>query len=113
MAISHMAAAWMTRDTWPWRSVFVGYAAGCLFWSLAYSFWIYGERDLGDQLVQIGERFQRGWQWLMFSAVASLAITDLYRGRSRDWLHWTGIGYVAAWVLSSSVLDLMHRLATS
>jgi hypothetical protein len=112
MAVAYLAGAWLTNDSWPWRVIFVGYAAACLFWSIANAISTYGDRMIGYRLADIGQRIQWPWQWLLFAAVACLAAHDLNRRRSRDWLHWTGVGYVAAWVISQTVVILMHRLAT-
>ena len=112
MAAAQLAAAWVVKDSWPWRMVFVGYAVAGLFWSITGAIWTFGDRNTAYQVADIGARFQWPWLCVMCLAVVSLASLDLYRQRSRDWLHWTGIGYVAAWVISQTLVTLMHRLVT-
>lgn len=112
MAAVQLVGAWLVKDSWPWRFVFMGYAMTGLFWSITGAIWTFGDRNTAYQLVDFGARFQWPWQWVMCVAVVSLTGLDLYRRRFRDWLHWTGIGYVAAWVISESLVILMHRLVT-
>jgi hypothetical protein len=112
MAVVQLAAAWLVKDAWPWRVVFLGNAAAVLFWSIACAIWTLGDRANANQLTSFGARFQWPWQWLMLAMIVWLAGLDFYHRRPRDWLHWTGIGYVAAWVISQSLVILMHRLVT-
>ncbi|HZN34544.1 MAG TPA: hypothetical protein VFB80_12025, partial [Pirellulaceae bacterium] len=113
IATIQIVVAWLVKDLWPWRWVFLGYAVAGVYWSIANAIGAFGDRDTAHQLDSFGARFQWSWQWLILAAIMSLAGFDLYRRRSRDWLHWTGIGYITAWVVSQSLVILMHRLATS
>ena len=111
MAAVNLATAWFVKDSWPWRLVFVGYAALGLFWSITNTILTYGDKSLGYQWDRFGQHVQWPWQWFLLVAILVLSAIDLKRRRPRDWLHWTGIGYVAAWVVSQGAVTLLHRLA--
>ena len=112
MALVQLAGAWLVKDSWPWRIVFVGYALATLFWSITGALWTFGDRNTAYQFAVFGTRLQWPWQWVILAAIIGLSIYELIRRRPRDWLHWTGIGYVAAWVISQSLVILLHRLVT-
>jgi hypothetical protein len=108
IAIVYLSCSFVVREPWPWRFVFLGYAAPCLLWSIVNSMHTFGNQSVTQRWSNTVYAIQWPWQWLLFAVIVFLSIIDVHRHRRRDWLHWTGIGYFVSWVCSESLLTVLH-----
>jgi len=84
-------AAMAMRDSWPWRLAMLGYGMlpGC--WAIVNAIWLFYSHRLGDRLSTFGMSWQNHLLRASVIAILLVAAGEFYRGRRRDWLHWTGV----------------------
>jgi cell division protein FtsW (lipid II flippase) len=109
VASVNLLTAFALRDAWPWRLVFVGYSVCSMVLAVILSQTLGASRNEAEDWLHIGLALYRPAQWLLLAVIVFLSAVDIVRRTPRDWLHWTGIGYVTAWVSSQSLLEFMHR----